>query len=115
MPDGLDARRPTPWGEKAGPERWQKAISAFETADKASRPPTGAVLFIGSSTIVRWKTLAQDFPEHQVINRGFGGSEIADSVFYADQIVIPYRPRSHRAAGRRQRHPCRQDARASGG
>ena len=79
--------------EQAGPERWQKAIAAFEAADKAKPPPQGAILFIGSSTIVRWKTLAQDFPEHQVINRGFGGSQIADSVFYADRIVIPYRPR----------------------
>ena len=78
---------------KAGPERWQKAISTFETADKANPPPQGAILFVGSSTIVKWKTLAQDFPEHKVINRGFGGSEIADSVFYADRIVIPYRPR----------------------
>ncbi len=79
--------------EKTGPERWQKAIAAFEAADKADPPPQGAILFIGSSTIVRWKTLAQDFPEHPVINRGFGGSQIADSVFYADRIVIPYRPR----------------------
>lgn len=46
---------------KAGPERWQKTISTFETADKANPPPKGAILFIGSSTIVRWKTLAQDF------------------------------------------------------
>jgi lysophospholipase L1-like esterase len=79
--------------EKAGPERWRKAIEAFEAADKENPPPQGAILFIGSSTIVRWKTLAKDFPEHQVINRGFGGSQIADSVFYADRIVIPYRPR----------------------
>jgi len=79
--------------EKAGPERWEQAIRAFEAADKAAPPPHGAILFIGSSTVLRWKTLAQDFPEHQVINRGFGGSQIADSVFYADRIVIPYRPR----------------------
>jgi lysophospholipase L1-like esterase len=79
--------------EKAGPERWEKTIAAFEAADKTNPPPQGAILFIGSSTIVRWKTLAQDFPEHAVINRGFGGSQIADSVFYADRIVIPYRPR----------------------
>jgi lysophospholipase L1-like esterase len=79
--------------EKAGPERWQTAIAAFEAADRANPPPQGAILFIGSSTIVRWKTLAQDFPEHATINRGFGGSQIADSVFYADRIVIPYRPR----------------------
>ncbi|MCU0875796.1 MAG: SGNH/GDSL hydrolase family protein [Pirellulaceae bacterium] len=79
--------------EKAGPERWEKAIAAFEVADRANPPPQGAILFIGSSTIVRWKTLAQDFPEHAVINRGFGGSQIADSVCYADRIVIPCRPR----------------------
>lgn len=79
--------------DNAGSERWQKAIDALEAADKANPPPQGAILFIGSSTIVRWKTLAQDFPDHPVINRGFGGSQIADSVFYADRIVIPYRPR----------------------
>ncbi len=79
--------------EKAGPERWQKAIDAFEAADKTDPPPQGAILFIGSSTIVRWKTLAQDFPQQQVINRGFGGSQIADSTYYADRIVIPYHPR----------------------
>ena len=28
-----------------------------------------------------------------VINRGFGGSTIADCVHYADRIVIPYKPR----------------------
>jgi lysophospholipase L1-like esterase len=28
-----------------------------------------------------------------VINRGFGGSQTIDSVYYADRIVIPYRPR----------------------
>jgi lysophospholipase L1-like esterase len=79
--------------DKAGPERWQKAIAAFQAADKTSPPPQNAILFIGSSTMVLWKTLAHDFPEHVVINRGFGGSQIVDSVFYADRIVIPYRPR----------------------
>src|SRR4051812_28063834 len=74
--------------------RWEKAIAAFEAEDKTHPPPKGALLFIGSSTIVRWKTLAQDYPEHQVINRGFGGSQIADSVNFADRIIIPYAPRA---------------------
>ena len=77
----------------AGSQRWEKAIEAFEAADKTNPPPSGAILFIGSSTIVRWKTLAEDFPGQQVINRGFGGSQITDSVCYADRIVIPYKPR----------------------
>lgn len=78
--------------ESSAGERWEKDVRAFEAADKAHPPPEGAVLFIGSSTIRLWKTLQQDFPECKVINRGFGGSEIADAVQYADRIVIPYRP-----------------------
>jgi lysophospholipase L1-like esterase len=77
----------------ADPRRFATDIAAFEAADKANPPPRHAVLFIGSSSIVRWKTLARDFPKHQVINRGFGGSELADSVYYFDRIVAPYQPR----------------------
>lgn len=74
--------------------KWEKSIATFEAQDKTNPPPRGALLFIGSSTIVRWKTLAQDYPEHKVINRGFGGSQIADSVNFADRIIIPYAPRA---------------------
>ena len=73
--------------------KWEKAIVAFEENDRTNPPPKHAVLFTGSSTIVRWKTLAQDFPNHRVINRGFGGSQIADAAHFADRIVIPYEPR----------------------
>jgi lysophospholipase L1-like esterase len=73
--------------------KWETEILAFEASDRTNPPPKRAVLFIGSSSIRLWKTLAQDFPKHRVINRGFGGSEISDSVFYAKRIVIPYKPR----------------------
>src|SRR6266699_3181798 len=73
--------------------KWEKEISAYEQMARANPPPKGAVLFTGSSTIRLWKTLAQDFPKHRVINRGFGGSQIVDSVNYAERIVIPYQPR----------------------
>ena len=73
--------------------RWEKDIAAFERSDRTNPPPKGALLFVGSSTIVRWKTLAQDFPGQRVINRGFGGSEILDAAHFADRIVIPYAPR----------------------
>ena len=48
---------------------------------------------VGSASIVRWASLQKDFPGVKAVNRGFGGSELADSVFYADRIVIPYQPR----------------------
>ena len=68
-------------------------IKTFEELDKTKPPPKGAVLFIGSSSIRLWKSLAQDFPAVRTINRGFGGSHLEDSIDFADRIVIPYRPR----------------------
>lgn len=74
--------------------QWNADIAAFERADHAQPPPSGAVLFIGSSSIRFWKTLASDFPEVPTINRGFGGSEISDVDYYFAQVVAPYRPRA---------------------
>ncbi|HEU4670260.1 MAG TPA: SGNH/GDSL hydrolase family protein [Dyella sp.] len=71
---------------------WNKDIAAFEAADRAQPQAPGAVLFIGSSSIRFWTTLASDFPEVRTINRGFGGSEINDSTWFADRIVAPYQP-----------------------
>jgi lysophospholipase L1-like esterase len=75
----------------AGP--WEKEIRAFEAADRTNPPPKGSVVFIGSSSIACWANVAQAFPGHNVLNRGFGGSQLCDSVAYADRIVIPYQPK----------------------
>jgi lysophospholipase L1-like esterase len=77
----------------AAPETWKADIDRFAAADATHPPASQAVLFIGSSTIRKWTSLAKDFPNVPVINRGFGGSELSDSVFYADRIVIPHQPR----------------------
>lgn len=76
-----------------GPARWEKEIAAFEAADRANPPAKGGIVFTGSSTIRGWKTLATDFPDHHVINRGFGGSQIADATHFADRYIIPLAPR----------------------
>jgi lysophospholipase L1-like esterase len=73
--------------------RWEKEVAAYEAADRQSPPPKGGALFIGSSTIRLWKTLADDFPGHKVINRGFGGTEIVDATHFADRLIFPHEPR----------------------
>lgn len=73
--------------------KWEKDIAAFEAADRLQAPPHQAILFLGSSSIRLWKTLTEDFADWQVINRGFGGSHVADSVAFVDRIVLPYQPR----------------------
>ncbi len=78
--------------DSAPPSHWQPDIAAFVAADHEHPPAQHGVLFIGSSSIQFWKSLAQDFPGIQVINRGFGGSALPDSTYYADRIVWPYQP-----------------------
>jgi lysophospholipase L1-like esterase len=74
--------------------RFEKEIVAYEAADKATPPPQGAIVFTGASGILRWNTLTADFPGLTVLNRGFGGSQISDSVYFAERMVIPYHPKA---------------------
>jgi lysophospholipase L1-like esterase len=71
---------------------FEDAILKFEADDAKNPPKAGGIVFIGSSSILGWRTLNEDFPDHNVINRGFGGSVISDSVRYAHRIVTPYNP-----------------------
>lgn len=78
----------------AAQARWQSELAAFARADREKAPAEGGVLFVGSSTIRFWTKLAQDFPQLPVvINRGFGGSTMADCSYFARELVVRYKPR----------------------
>ena len=72
--------------------KWESRIKKFEAADVKNPPAPGGIVFVGSSSMVFWKT-DKAFPEHNIINRGFGGSETSASLEYADRIIINYKPR----------------------
>jgi len=76
--------------EKAS--RWEKDIQQFEAWDRKNYYPKNGVLFVGSSSIRMWST-RESFPDLPVINRGFGGSQISDSISFFKRIVEPYQPR----------------------
>jgi lysophospholipase L1-like esterase len=73
--------------------RWESEIRAFEAFDRSNPPPQNAVLFLGSSSIRLWTNLAQSFPGHKVLNRGFGGSQLSDSAALVERLVLPYKPK----------------------
>lgn len=73
--------------------KWQRDMETFTRQDATNAPVKGGIVFVGSSSIRLWKTLTADFPEHRVLNRGFGGSEVFDSVNYFDRLVLPHQPR----------------------
>ncbi|HQR33903.1 MAG TPA: GDSL-type esterase/lipase family protein [Blastocatellia bacterium] len=87
---GLSVQAQTPAHDFS---RWEKDIAAFEQNDRTTPPPLNAIVFTGSSTILLWKTMAEDLPDHKVINRGFGGSQIVDATHFADRIIFPLKPK----------------------
>ncbi len=74
-------------------EKWGAAIAQFDAADRQNPPPKDAVLFVGSSSIRMWK-LDRSWPRRTTINRGFGGSTIADSIHFFDRIIAPHKPKA---------------------
>ncbi|TLY90030.1 MAG: hypothetical protein E6K40_18070, partial [Gammaproteobacteria bacterium] len=70
-------------------------IDRFLEADRASPPAACQVLFVGSSSMVKWRgSLAADMAPMPVIDRGFGGSHVEYVNRWFDEIVAPYRPRA---------------------
>jgi hypothetical protein len=71
---------------------WTKEMAAFTEQDHRT-PAIGGIVFVGSSSIRLWD-LAKYFPNVPAINRGFGGSQMIDSVNHADLLVIGHKPRT---------------------
>ncbi|MFC3076681.1 GDSL-type esterase/lipase family protein [Phenylobacterium terrae] len=76
----------------ADPARFADQIAAFAEEDRAALRPACQIVFTGSSSVRFWKTLGQDLAPLPVLNRGFGGSRIADVNHFFEQVVGRYRP-----------------------
>ena len=72
---------------------YAKGIADFKKQDSLSFPESGQILFVGSSSFTLWKDVQQYFPQHSIINRGFGGSTLLDVTRYEADIIFPYKPK----------------------
>ncbi len=79
-------------GLSQDPQRFEKEVtdlvSAHQSIDK-----TDLILFTGSSSIRMWKDIETTFSDHNVLNLGFGGSQMEDLLFYFDKLILPYNPK----------------------
>ncbi len=73
---------------------YEKDIQYFEHLDSTENYSKDAILFMGSSSIRLWNTIAQDMAPYPVIQRGFGGSNMADVAYYTKRIVYPHQFRA---------------------
>jgi lysophospholipase L1-like esterase len=50
------------------------------------------VVFAGSSSIRMWKDVQSYFPEYNVVNNGFGGSQFSDLLYFYDEVILKQKP-----------------------
>ena len=65
-------------------------IEAFEKLDLQINYPDEAILFIGSSSIRLWKTLKDDMAPYNVIQRGYGGANFRDIIYFTERILADH-------------------------
>ncbi len=75
------------------PTRFAEKMAEFAAYDAMNSFPANATVFVGSSSVVRWNT-ADGLPGIPLINRGFGGSQMSDLVYWVDEAVLKYTPRT---------------------
>ena len=73
--------------------QFQKEIDAFNKQDSLVPPPAHPILFVGSSSFTKWKTINTDLPGYPIINRGFGGSRLIDVMHFAQETIFKYQPK----------------------
>jgi lysophospholipase L1-like esterase len=73
------------------PLRFEKEVSNLVAGDSLVNKKK-LIVFTGSSSIRMWNDLKTDFPNHNVLNRGFGGSEMSDLVYFAKPLILNYKP-----------------------
>jgi lysophospholipase L1-like esterase len=80
------------FAQNTKPAFWND-IQQFRKLDSVQPPPSNAILFIGSSSFTRWTDVQNYFPGYTVINRGFGGSTLADVLRYEEDVIFKYNPK----------------------
>lgn len=50
------------------------------------------VVFTGSSSIRMWKDVQSYFPNYDVINNGFGGSQFSDLLYFYNEMIVKPAP-----------------------
>ena len=107
--------------QKADPYAGEVAAlqTKYDSIWDATRP---TMVFTGSSSIRMWNDLGDRFPDRQIVNSGFGGSQFSDLENYLEELVLAYAPvkafiyegDNDLSAGKRQREIIKSAERVIG-
>ena len=80
-------------GNSQNPTRFKTEVAEIQKKYNTLQEGVNeTIVFVGSSSIRTWEGLEESFPEHQIINSGFGGSQASDLLAYCDELILKYNP-----------------------
>lgn len=73
------------------PTRFADAIQDYNKTSVSfdERP----IVFVGSSSIRKWEDIGHRYADYPILNRGFGGSQMSDLLYYLEDLVIRHNPK----------------------
>ncbi len=74
------------------PNRLKKDINELASKEYNFSNDKKLVVFAGSSSIKMWKDVQSYFPDYNVINNGFGGSQFSDMLYFYDEVILKSKP-----------------------
>lgn len=75
-------------------DKWEQAIAELEQRNASEDDPADAILFIGSSSIRRWGSIAIDMAPYRPIQRGYGGAKYSDLAVFAERLIQAHQYRA---------------------
>lgn len=74
--------------------RFNKEINLLQQKnDSLWNASKETVVFTGSSSIRMWHNVQEMFPDHQIVNTGFGGSQASDLLYHLESSILKYNPK----------------------
>ncbi len=81
-------------GHSQDPDRFKDEVEGIQKKyDTLWDPSKETIVFTGSSSIRIWKNLEDMFPNHQIINSGFGGSQTSDLLVFSQELILDFNPK----------------------
>lgn len=74
------------------PQRFMDEVVALKQKDHELEKKL-PIVFTGSSSVRLWGDIKNRFPDYNVINTGFGGSQMSDMFYFAEELIMQYKPK----------------------
>ncbi len=71
----------------------QEVLDIQNRIKQSWNPEKNCIVFTGSSSVRLWEDLEERFPNVQILNTGFGGSQSYDLLGFIDELILDFSPK----------------------